>query len=117
ITKGAAQAWKVRTALFEGTFRKYHALGNAESHLQLAKSTAEDMINEGHYSLFKYGADAEKSYYYLFQPEGNGRSNGENVLVRLYGESLENSISAHVYSRNLEQGSTTPTRNLADAYL
>lgn len=117
ITKGAAQALKVRVALFEGTFRKYHSLNNPDTHLQLAKDVAGDMIEENDYSLFRYGSNDAKSYYYLFQPEGNGNANKENVLVRLYGESLENSISSHLYSRNLEQGSTTPTRSLADAYL
>lgn len=117
ITKGAAQALKVRVALFEGTFRKYHALNDSEKHLTAAKNIAEDLIQENNYSLYTYTADVSKSYYYLFQLQGNGRENKENILVRLYGENLENSISAHLYSRNLEQGSTTPTRSLADAYL
>lgn len=117
VTKGAAQALKVRASLFEGTFRKYHGINGESTHLQHAKTTAGEMISENDYSLYYYEADQDKSYYYLFQTQGNGRSNTENILVRLYGENLENSISSHNYSRNLEQGSTTPTRSLADAYL
>ena len=117
ITKGAAQALKVSVALFEGTFRKYHGLAAYEEQLKIAKSTAEDLIKDNNYALFTYGADVPKSYYYLFQRQGNGLANKENILVRLYGESLTNKIASHNYSRNLEQGATTPTRSLADAYL
>lgn len=117
ITRGAAQAFKIRAALFEGTFRKYHQLGNAEASLNEVIRLAEEMISENDYALYNYAADPAQSYYQLFQAVANGAANKETILPRLYGESMENTIASHSYSRNLEQGSTTPTRYLVDAYL
>lgn len=117
INKSVAQALKVRLALFEGTFEKYHQFGDAKKHLTIAKNTANDIISTGYFKLFTYGADPAKSYYYLFQKEGNGYANKEVILPRLYGKDMTDRISTHNYSRNIEQGAITPTRYLVDAYL
>ncbi|WP_164122442.1 MULTISPECIES: RagB/SusD family nutrient uptake outer membrane protein [Sphingobacterium] len=117
VNKSVAQALKVRVALFEGTFSKYHKIGDANKHLLIAKNTANDIMSLGYYKLFVYRENPEKSYYYLFQKEGDGFSNKENILPRLYGKDMVDKISTHNYSRNLEQGAITPTRYLLDAYL
>lgn len=117
VNKNVAQALKVRMALFEGTFNKYHQLGDANKHLVIAKTLANDIISTGYFSLYKYGPDPAKSYYYLFQKDGNGYANKENMLPRLYGKDMTDRISTHNYSRNIEQGVITPTRYLVDAYL
>ncbi|MCS3556188.1 MULTISPECIES: RagB/SusD family nutrient uptake outer membrane protein [unclassified Sphingobacterium] len=117
INKSVAQALKVRLALFEGTFTKYHQIGDPKKHLAIAKSVANDIISTGYFKLFTYSADPEKSYYYLFQKEGNGYSNKENILSRLYGKDMTDKISTHNYSRNIEQGTITATRYLVDSYL
>lgn len=117
INKSVAQALKVRLALFEGTFSKYHQVGDAKQHLEIAKTVANDVISTGYFKLFTYAADPEKSYYYLFQKEGNGYINKENILPRLYGKDMSDKISTHNYSRNIEQGTITPTRYLVDSYL
>ncbi|WP_286754810.1 MULTISPECIES: RagB/SusD family nutrient uptake outer membrane protein [Sphingobacterium] len=117
INKSVAQALKVRIALFEGTFEKYHKIGDPKKHLTIAKNVANDIISTGYFKLFNYSADPAKSYYYLFQKEANGYANKENILPRLYGKDMTDKISTHNYSRNLEQGAITPTRYLVDAYL
>lgn len=117
INKGVAQALKVRLALFEGTFEKYHQFGDANKHLTIAKNTANDIISTGYFKLFTYADDPKQSYYYLFQKEGNGYANKEVILPRLYGKDMTDRISTHNYSRNIEQGVITPTRYLVDAYL
>ena len=55
LTKDAALAFKTRVCLFEGTFRKYHNLGDYESMLREAVSAAEAIINSGKYSLYSTG--------------------------------------------------------------
>jgi hypothetical protein len=58
VTKDVARAFKSRIALFEGTFRKYHAgglasgLGNsANTWLAHAATAAEEVVTGGRYSL------------------------------------------------------------------
>ncbi len=52
VTKWTALALKSRVALFEGTFRKYHGLSDADKYLQLAAEAAENFINNSGYKLY-----------------------------------------------------------------
>src|SRR6476659_1022800 len=68
ITKDVARAWKSRVALFEGTFRKYHAndlaqgLGpTANTWLQAAADAAQQIMDGGHFSLYT-GGGTDNSY-------------------------------------------------------
>lgn len=108
ISQTAAWAFKARVALFEGTRAKFHAYGDPAKHLTIAKEAAKLVM--GKHALFS-------SYFQLFQYEGNGFANKENILVRIYGENNANSIVSHNTQRNLEQGAANPTKALADAYL
>lgn len=110
ISKTVALAFKSRVALFEGTRAKYHAYGNPEQHLNLAKQAALAVINSGQHDL-------HNSYYELFQYEGEGSSNPENILVRIYGKNIADNILSHKSQRKLEQGKVSPTKALADSYL
>ena len=118
ITSGAAFALKSRVGLFEGTRNKYHALGDPKPYLAAALSACDSLKNSGLYSLYKYAPKPDSSYFYLFQYDGEGRANKENIMVRLYGQDQANSISFHRYTRAyLEQGLVTPTRSFMDTYL
>ncbi|WP_268223634.1 RagB/SusD family nutrient uptake outer membrane protein [Sinomicrobium oceani] len=110
ITRTAALALKSRAALFEGTRSKFHGYGDPQSHLAIAKAAASEIIQSGEHDIFP-------NYFNLFQYEGNGPDNKENILVRMYGQNTENSISYHVTQRNLETGVANPTKYLADSYL
>ncbi|MCF8715615.1 RagB/SusD family nutrient uptake outer membrane protein [Joostella atrarenae] len=110
VTKTAAYAFKSRVALFEGTRSKFHNYGNATEHLTIAKSAALAVIKTGEHNIFN-------SYYQLFQYEGEGSQNKENIIVRVYGKSLEDAIDSHNSQRILEQGRVNPTKALADSYL
>ncbi len=110
ITNTAALAFKSRVALFEGTRSKFHGYGDPEKHLTLAKMAAQAVIDSGEHGIFP-------NYYDLFEYEGEGRQNKENILVRQYGKNLEESIKSHNTQRDLEQGAANPTRSLATAYL
>ncbi|MFT3825287.1 MAG: RagB/SusD family nutrient uptake outer membrane protein [Chitinophagaceae bacterium] len=118
ITASAALGLKSRVGLFEGTRNKYHGLGDANKHLQLALAATETLMSTGGHSLFKLAAKPDSSYFYLFQYAGNGAANKENILVRLYGANATNSISEHNYTRQyLDNGIVTATRAMMDAYL
>lgn len=118
ITTTAALAFKARVALFEGTRAKFHNYGNPNEHLQLAVDAAEKVISSGEHQLFSYDEDPSLSYRKLFQDAGDGKSNKEAILVRLYAENTSNNLSAHRISENrINQGIMVPTRALADLYL
>lgn len=65
ITKHTALFFKARVALFEGTFRKYHGIADADKYLTLAASAAQELINSGAYTLYTDGG-ANAAYRNLF---------------------------------------------------
>lgn len=111
ISKTAAQAFKARVALFEGTFAKFHSKGDATKHLTLAVASSKAVIDSKEHAL--YG-----NYFDLFQLAGEGRQNKENIIVRQYGVSTTERVATHTYYRgSLENGNVNPTKSLADSYL
>lgn len=111
ISKSAALAFKSRVALYFGTHMKYHKWGDAAKHLQLAITTAELTMNEGH-SLY-----TAKPYYNLFQLDGEGFGNKENILAIIFGQSLTNSIRSHNIGREMENGYSSITRAMVEEFL
>lgn len=109
VTKSAAWALKARAALYEGTRAKFHNDGDWQSHLNLAVKAAEAVMGQGH-TLFP-------SYSGMFVQAGEGRSNTENIFVKIYGIDNTNPLVSHNYSRDLENGRIAPTRNLIREYL
>jgi len=109
ITNTAALAVKARAALFEGTWAKFHAAGDATAHLTLAVKAAKEVIDSKQHELFS-------NYYGLFQYAGEGRQNLENILVRQYGNSMTDQIMSHNIGVIIN-GSINPTKALVDAYL
>ena len=111
ISNTAALAFKARIALFEGTRSKFHKYGDPNTHLTLAVAAAKAVMDSKQHDLFA-------SYFNLFQYEGEGRQNRENIMVRQYGVSVAERVSTHAYFRgSLENGNLSPTKSLADSYL
>ncbi len=84
VSKNAARALKSRAALFEGTFRKYHAIADesytdengesktlsADYFLKLAAEAAADVIATGKYSVYKgntLGLNAPYREYFILE--------------------------------------------------
>ncbi|MCF6333801.1 MAG: RagB/SusD family nutrient uptake outer membrane protein [Draconibacterium sp.] len=111
ISKSAALALKSRIALYVGTHQKYHGWGQPSSNLSIAVSAAEAVMKEGH-KLY-----TAKPYYYLFQNDGEGFANKENILSILYGADLSNSIRWHNIGRSLENSASSVTRSMVEKYL
>lgn len=110
-SKSAALALKSRIALYFGTHQKYHNWGQPSEHLSLAIAAAEEVMNQGH-ELY-----TQRPYYYLFQYDGEGFANKENIFAIIYGENLSNSIRHHNICRDLENGAANVTRYMVDLYL
>lgn len=82
ITKDVAQALKSRICLWEGTFRKYWALGDEQPWLQEAVTASEALINSGRYAIYKTGNPSTDYYNLFIQEELKG--NKEAILARRY---------------------------------
>lgn len=109
VTHSAALALKMRIALYEGSFSKYHSLGSDyNSHFQVAISAAETIIAEGEHDLYP-------DFQSLFLFEGEGRQNKENIFVKVYGPNGEGTVT-HGNCRQMEN-SVSLTRQMVDLFL
>jgi len=112
ISKSAAMALKARVALYEGTYLKFHSKGDPSEHLKIAYETAGLIMDSKEHKLFDVGAN---SYKALFEYEGEGTSNTENIFVKLYGTE-ENKQFTHNYPYTLCVNHGL-TRNFLNLYL
>lgn len=98
INKHAAYALMARICLYEGTYRKYHGLGDETEFLKAAKNAALEIITSGKYSL-----GAFKSVY---NSEGLSGSK-EMILYKEYTNGvLANSIQAYTNTSTIIHGLT-----------
>jgi len=110
VTRSCAWALKARAGLYEGTRGKFHGtVADWQSHLNIAIAACNSVMGEGHALFSNYGN--------LFVQAGEGPTNTENILVKIYGVSKDNLLLGHNHSRNLENGQLAPTRNLLREYL
>lgn len=83
VTKWTALALKSRIFLFEGTYRKYHGLGDWEDCLQEAATAAAEFTNSSGYSLSTSGDTPYLSLFNSVQTDTR-----EIILSRAYSASL-----------------------------
>lgn len=113
ITKWTALALKSRMCLFEGTFRKYHDLGDWQEILEQSVSASADLMNSGVYDI--YTSEAGKAYQELFTAEDAILE--EMILARQYTESIPLVHSAHSYLLSASFGRPGVQKSLIDSYL
>lgn len=90
VNKDVASALLARVALFEGTFRKYHKLGDADAMLELAATTAQGLIDDAKYSL----NNTFKNKFVSDDLSGNK----EMILYKRYEQNvLMHSIQSHTH--------------------
>jgi hypothetical protein len=111
LHKYAAAALKARICLWEGTFRKYHGLGDQQRYLREAVTAAELIINSGLYELYSTG-DPAKDYYNLFIQEELG-NNKEAIMAKRYVKD----VMMHNLTRQLGESNTGFSNNFARAFL
>ena len=114
VTKWAALALKSRVMLFEGTFRKYHGLGDWEECLNECVKASEQLIKEGGYKLFAKG---DTPYATLFSSLNATETSDEVILARDYNNTVSLRHSVQNYTKSPTAGCTGVTRRLVDAYL
>lgn len=102
LTKGAALALKARIGLYEGTYRKYHNLGDETEFLNACVSACEELMGMG-YEVYNTGNPA-KDYTALFTTEDLG-TNKEVIFYRKYSEGLKRHRICG-YAINLRNGGT-----------
>ena len=116
VTKWTALALKSRVALFEGTFRKYHkdlSLPNATEFLELAVSSADELIKSEQYSLYM-GAGLN-SYGALFSSVTTIPQ--EVILTRKFSDALQIWHNVNYYTITASYGKPGLDKDLVDSYL
>ena len=110
VTRWAALAFKSRAALYEGTWRKYRNLPDADKYLQQAADAAATFIAESGYSLYKEGAEPYRDLFC-----SDNAKQGEVILARLYN--FEGLNLAHSVQFNIRNAAAGFTRRFMNHYL
>jgi len=82
LDKWCALALMSRVCLWEGTWRRYHALGDELPYLDSTVSASEAIMNSGNFSLYSTG-NPSRDYYNLFI-QTNLLNNPESILSMYY---------------------------------
>lgn len=128
INEWTALALKSRVCLFEGTYRKYHAVNPSTNKpwtneyetssdlLAEAAKASEELIDNGGYELYRTGAP-DKDYRTVFTSMNPDATN-EVIWIRECSSSLNvfNELTWNVNSSTYGQ-QYAPTKDLADMYL
>jgi starch-binding outer membrane protein, SusD/RagB family len=115
--KWAVAAFYTRTALYEGTYRKYHPElnlgGSANTFLQTAVKIAGDMMTSGNFSVYNTGKP-DQDYAALFNSQ-DLTANKEVVLANIfdYGKNRSENVNGVVFG-DYEQA---PAKDLIQTYL
>lgn len=102
VNKGTALALKARIGLYEGTYRKYHNLGDEAEFLNACVSACEQLMGMG-YEIYNTG-NPSHDYTALFTTEDLATIN-EVIFYRKYAEGLQRHRMCG-YTVNLRNGGT-----------
>ncbi len=111
VHKYAALALKSRICLWEGTFRKYHNLGDETKFLQEAAGASEEIMNSTKYAIYNTG-NPQADYKNLFL-QNDLTNNKESIMSRIY---LVN-ISTTNYTRQIGEANTGFSKDFVRSYL
>ncbi|HTI94033.1 MAG TPA: RagB/SusD family nutrient uptake outer membrane protein [Puia sp.] len=110
ICREAAQAFKARVCLFEGTWRKFHASGDANTLLDQAIAESKNVIDSKSYTLYQGKGDA--SYRYMFI-DNTSMNDPETIISKKY----RTNINVNGWAYGVSWGNLNPTKAAADMYL
>ena len=111
LHKYAALALMSRICLWEGTFRKYHGLGEEAVYLNAVVTASEKIMNAGNYDIWSTGHPAT-DYYNLFIQEDLSK-NKEAILPMQY---VQNVLTQNL-TRQLGESSTGFSKNFVRSFL
>ena len=121
VPEGTPGVWVVkliyaRTALYEGTYRKYHSeldlQASADAFLQVAQQVAGEIISSGNYEIYNTGKP-DADYLTLFTSLSLA-GNPEVLLANIYDQDLNRSGDNKYSINDYEQ---SPSRELIQTYL
>lgn len=124
VAPGTPGLWAVktmyaRTALYEGTYRKYHPELKLEStandFLEVAKQQAADIMVSGTFQIYSTGKP-DQDYGTLFNSQDLS-GNKEVILNTPYDYSKKNAPSSNINSTIFGDYENSPSRDLVQAYL
>ena len=101
VTKWTALALKSRAALYEGTWRKYRGMGNADKYLQIAADAADEFIKSSGYKIYSTGTDPYRTLF-----NSTNAVADEVVLARLYSTAAGVMHGIQFAIKNERQGFT-----------
>lgn len=113
VTRWTALAFKSRICLFEGTFRKYHGLGDWQDILQQCAAASEQLMNSGTYTLYK--SSPQTAYHELFIADD--ALTAEVILARQYSTSVPLLHRANYYLLTASYGRPGVQKSLVNSYL
>lgn len=112
LDKWCALALMSRVCLWEGTWRRYHALGDELPYLDSTVSASEAIMNSGNFSLYSTG-NPSRDYYNLFI-QTNLLNNPESILSMFY----EANILTEWESRDITIGAASGfSKNFVRSFL
>jgi len=111
LHKYAALALMSRICLWEGTYRRYHSLGNELPYLQATVTASEAIMNSGNYAIWSTG-NPQSDYYNLFIQQ-DLTNNKEAILPMVY---ILNVLTSDL-TRQLSDGGTGWSKDLARSFL
>ena len=111
LHKYAALALMSRICLWEGTYRKYHGMGDETNYLNATITASEAIINSGNYAIWSTG-NPKTDYYNLFIQD-DLTSNKEAIMPMVY---IKNVLTMNL-TRELGESSTGFTKDFARSFL
>lgn len=116
VNKWVVAAYYSRSALHEGTFRKYHnELGLASSsntYLQLAENVSKEIMDSEAYSIYNTG-NPSQDYHMLFESQ-DLTSNPEIIFSNTFETDIKDGADPQYLFGSYESG---PSKDLVEAYL
>ncbi|MDD4190806.1 MAG: RagB/SusD family nutrient uptake outer membrane protein [Mangrovibacterium sp.] len=111
LTKYAVLCFKSEACLYEGTFRKYHGIGDSDPILRECVEAAESVINSGKFSVYSTGKPLNDYFDLFVKYELAG--NKEAIMYQNMIEGLR----THDDVRQLGEQKTGYTKDFINSYL
>ena len=112
VSEWTALALKSRVCLFEGTFRKYHGLNDADYYLAECVSAAGTFIEKSGYTIYKSGSTP---YLNLFS--SINAISSEIILARAFNTAIGLKHDVNGYLTGTTMGRPGLLKNVANMYL
>lgn len=109
VTRWTALAFKSRVALYEGTFRKYHGMQNADKYLEQVVTAGSDFIQNSGYKLYTTGTEPYRTLFNTIDALTD-----ELILARVYSTAAN---LTHGVPFNISNGKQGFTRRFINHYL